>query len=164
MTIFSIVVAMTKSQVIGYQNQLPWRLPADLQHFKQLTMGKPILMGRKTFASIGRPLAGRRNLVLTRQRNLQLEGCEMIYQLDAMLNAEEQIMVIGGAEIYQQCLPHTQTLHITWVNKEFNGDTWFPQVDWQNWQSQGKQIFQADAQNSCGYSFETFIRRKPNSF
>jgi len=160
MTIFSIVVAMAENQVIGYQNQLPWHLPADLRHFKQLTMGKPILMGRKTFASIGHPLPGRRNLVLTRQADLQLEGCEIIHQADKlkMLNLQAEVMVIGGAEIYQQFLPQAQTLHITWVHKEFIGDTQFPKVNWQEWQSQGKQSFQADERNACNYSFETFIR------
>lgn len=158
MTVFSMVVAMTESQVIGYENQLPWRLPADLQHFKQLTMGKAILMGRKTFASIGRPLPGRRNLVLTRQTDLQLDGCEIIHQADELCNFQGEIMVIGGAEIYQQFLAHTQTLHITWVHEEFTGDTWFPTVDWQAWQSQGKQSFQADPHNLCDYSFETFKR------
>ncbi len=158
MSDFSIIVAMTRAQVIGYENQLPWHLPGDLQHFKQLTLGKAILMGRKTFDSIGHPLSGRRNLVLTRQNHWQAPGCEVLHDLNELDAETGEIMVIGGAEIYRQCLPHAQVLHITWVHGDFRGDTCFPEICWNEWHSQGQQGFAADTRHSCAYSFETFSR------
>ncbi len=160
MPTFSIVVAMSQTRVIGDQNQLPWHLPADLQHFKQLTLGKPILMGRKTFESIGRPLPGRRNLVLTRQTDLHLPGCEMIHAVSELDHFNDEIMVIGGAEIYRQFLPHTQTLHITWVHGTFHGDAWFPAFNQQQWQRQQCKDFQADERHAYAYRFETLIKAR----
>ncbi len=125
----AIVVAMAANRVIGRDNQLPWHLPADLKHFKQLTLGKPVVMGRKTYASIGRPLPERTNIVVTRDRDYEAPGCVVVHSLDEALAAAgeaAEVMVIGGAGIYRQVLPRTDTLYLTEVHAEFEGDTLFP--------------------------------------
>ncbi len=131
MTQISIIAAMTNNHVIGKNNALPWHLPADLKHFKNITMGKPIIMGRKTFESIGKPLPGRQNIILTRDKNYHIDGCTIIHSLDELqscTNAAE-IFVIGGAEIYKQLLPLTQKLYLTFIDTEIDGDSYFP--EWQ---------------------------------
>lgn len=156
----SIVVAYAKNRVIGKNNQLPWHLPADLKHFKAVTMGKPILMGRKTFESIGRPLPGRRNIVISREK--AFDGCEHFQSIDAALVAlrdEVEVMVIGGATIYTQLLPQVRTIYATEIDMVVdNGDAFFPEVDTQAWTIISEEKHLADEKNSCAYRFVTYAR------
>jgi dihydrofolate reductase len=138
----SIVVAISRNGVIGQDNQLPWHLPEDLKYFKQLTMGKPIVMGRKTYESIGRPLPGRTNIVITRNARWQAEGVTVVNSLEAAIKTAEQAcidsgaseaMVIGGSEIYRQALDRADRLYITEVNVEIEGDAYFPDINYAQW-------------------------------
>lgn len=139
----ALVVAVSQNNVIGRDNQLPWHLPEDLQYFKSVTMGKPILMGRKTFDSIGRPLPGRKNIVITRDLEWDAEGVEVVYSVDDALAAgadacavanSDEIMIIGGAQIYRDCLPIADRLYLTRVEAEIEGDAFFPDIDIKQWQ------------------------------
>lgn len=128
----SFVVAMTRAGVMGKDNALPWHLPEDLKHFKKVTMGMPIIMGRKTYESIGRPLPGRRNIVLSRQKDLDYVGAEVFESFEQALNELQkdlsltEIAIIGGAEIFKQTIAYATKLHITWIDKAFAGDVVFP--------------------------------------
>lgn len=148
--------------MIGKNNQLPWRLPADLQHFKTITMGKPILLGRKTYESIGRPLPGRCNIVVTRDINFQAPGCIVANSLEtALLAADycEEIIVVGGAVIYQHLLPRTHRLYMTIIHHHFEGDTYFPDLNMNEWQEVSREDHQADKENPYAYSFITLDRK-----
>ncbi|BAU91555.1 dihydrofolate reductase [Methylorubrum populi] len=127
----SLVVALARNGVIGRDNDLAWRISSDLKRFKALTMGKPILMGRKTWDSIGRPLPGRRSLVLTRERGRTIPGADVVHDWDAALAAAggAELMVVGGAEIYRLALPHADRLHLTEVDAAPEGDAYFPPFD-----------------------------------
>ncbi|MEK4628840.1 type 3 dihydrofolate reductase [Solibacillus sp. FSL R7-0682] len=131
----SLIVAHDLNRVIGYENGMPWHLPSELQYFKKMTMGKPMIMGRKTFESIGRPLPGRRNIVITRNTNYSADGIEVVGSLDEALQLVQdvpEIMIIGGAQIFEQAMAIADKLYITLINHEFNGDTYFPQYEeWQ---------------------------------
>lgn len=154
----SLVVAVARNGVIGNGNALPWRLPEDLRFFKALTMGKPILMGRKTYQSIGKPLPGRRNLVLTRDRGFSAPGVDVVFSLDEALAAVSdaaELMVIGGAEIYRMCLPRTQRIYLTRVHADVVGDTYFPQIDMRGWREVERREFAADDKNSFAMTFLT---------
>ena len=127
--IISMVAAMTKNRVIGKDNQMPWHLPADLKHFKQVTLGKPVVMGRKTFESIGRLLPGRRNVVISRSTPADAKGAEWVTSLEQafrLVQQHDEVMVIGGAEIYRQCLPLAQRLYLTEIDLSTEGDAYFP--------------------------------------
>lgn len=157
----SIIVAMAENRVIGRDNQLPWHLPADLKHFKATTLGKPILMGRKTWESIGRPLPERTNIVITRDENYTASGCVVVHSLDAALRAAEhhaEVMIIGGAELYRQVLPQADTLYLTLVHGEFEGDTRFPQWETDAWREVERIDHEADDRNPHAYSFITLER------
>ena len=139
----ALIVAVSQNNVIGRDNQLPWHLPEDLQYFKSITMGKPILMGRKTYDSIGRPLPGRTNIVITRDPNWTAEGVEVVNSLEAAMTAGaeacnavegDEIMVIGGAQIYRDCLPMADKLYLTKVDADIQGDAFFPEIDTNQWQ------------------------------
>lgn len=135
LTNWSIVVAVDEAGGIGKNNQLLCHLPEDLQHFKRLTMGKPILMGRKTFASIGRPLPGRRNIILTHQ-DLSIPGIETVTSLDAakaLLQDSPEVMVIGGAVVYTEVLPWVSTLYLTRIHQTFDADVFFPELNFKDW-------------------------------
>ena len=152
----SIIVAMDSNGVIGRENELPWHLPADLQHFKHTTMGKPILMGRKTWESIGRPLPGRTNIVITRDSDYQADGCVVVNSIDAALAAageQDEVMVIGGAEFYRQVLPRTDTLYLTRIHASFDGDTVFPELNAARWHEVERSDRTADEKNPYDYSF-----------
>ena len=132
----SIVVAMDSNRLIGKDNGLPWHLPADLAFFKKLTTGNTILMGRKTFDSIGRPLPNRRNIVITRNADIEITGCEVVNSIEEALSlaqGETEVMVIGGAKLYQQILPIADRLYITQIESEFDGDTYFPSYNEAEW-------------------------------
>lgn len=152
----SIVVAMAANRVIGNNNRLPWHLPADLKHFKATTMGKPIIMGRKTWESIGRPLPGRTNIVITRDRAYTANGCVVVHSIDDALAAagdQDEAMVIGGAEFYRQVLPRASTIYLTRIHRGFEGDTVFPELDDDDWCEVERTDFTADADNPHAYSF-----------
>ena len=158
----SLIVAVAENGVIGQDNGLPWRLPGDLRRFKALTMGKPIIMGRKTYDSIGKPLPGRTNIVITRQSDLHLSGCIVVGSLAEALsciNAEEY-MVIGGADIYRQALPLAQRVYLTQVHATIEGDAFFPALDSTQWHERAREDVVADAQHLYAHSFITLERVK----
>lgn len=159
--IISMIAAMDRNRLIGVNNSLPWHLPADFAHFKQTTMGKPILMGRKTFESIGRALPGRQNIVLTRNTELQFEGCvtavSFEHAVELVADAEE-LMVIGGSSIYQALLDKANRLYITYVQAEFYGDAWFPEISEQEWCRVSTQVRPADENNIYDCEFVTYER------
>lgn len=134
----SLIAAVAANGVIGSDNALPWRLPEDLKRFKALTMGHPVIMGRKTFESIGRPLPGRRNIVISRNAGYQAEGCEVANSLSAALDScqadSNEIFVIGGAQIYAEALPQARRLYLTEIRRDFAGDARFPAFDRHHWQ------------------------------
>ena len=151
----SLVVAVSDNGVIGVNNQLPWRLPGDLQRFKAITMGKPIVMGRKTFDSIGKPLPGRRNIVISRRVNLAIEGCIVVNSLQGAVDAvdrAEEIMVIGGADIYRQALPLAQRIYLTRVHAHIEGDASFPQLG-PEWREISCEDRASDERHAYTYSF-----------
>lgn len=138
----SLIVAMAKNRVIGLNNSMPWHLPQDLKHFKKVTMGKPIIMGRKTWDSLGRPLPGRPNLVVTRQQDFAPEGAEVFGSIDAAIKAAREyaqkmgvneLMVIGGAQLYGAILPLVDRMYVTEIDLEVEGDTFFPSINASNW-------------------------------
>jgi len=154
--IIAIIAAMADNRVIGINNQLPWNLPADMQWFRQQTMGKPVLMGRKTFDSIGRPLPKRRNIVVSREPGLVIEGCEVVNSIDAALAScasEAEVMIIGGASFYEQMLPRSGRLYLTLVHTEIEGDAWFPEIDFSQWREVEHIDQPADAANAFPCSF-----------
>ena len=156
----SLVVAVSQNGVIGWNNRLPWHLPADLKHFKQLTLGHPILMGRKTFESIGKPLPGRTNIVISLQKNLSCCGALTAPSLEKGIelcgNADE-IFVIGGESIYRQALPLADRIHLTLVHAEFEGDAHF-EWDRAGWKEIAREDHPADPANPYPYSFLTLVR------
>lgn len=163
----SLIVAATRNQVIGRDNQMPWHLPADLRYFKQRTLGKPIIMGRKTWESLGRPLPGRLNIVISRQTDISLEGAEIFAELKlglaraqawAAQQGADEVMVIGGGQLYQQALELAQRVYLTRIDLELEGDTFFPILAAQHWQQVDAQAHPAqDAEP--GYTFEVWQRR-----
>lgn len=152
----SIIAAMADNRVIGIENRLPWDLPADMKWFRQNTMGKPVLMGRKTYDSIGRPLPKRRNIVISRDESLKIEGCDVVSSADAafqLCSDEAEVMIIGGASFYEQTLPQADRLYLTLVHCEVEGDAWFPEIDFSQWQEVERIDHQADEANAFAYSF-----------
>ena len=161
--VVSIIAAMDRNRLIGNKNQLPWHLPADFAHFKAVTMGKPIIMGRKTFESIGKPLPGRTNIVLSRNPDTKFEGvvCVTSFEeaIDAVSEAEE-VMIIGGSTIYEMLLPRINRMYLTYVDAEFEGDAWFPEFDKNQWLEKESVIRQADEKNRYDCRFVTFEKNK----
>ena len=157
MTKISMIAAMAKNRVIGKDNDMPWHMPADLAHFKKVTMGKPVIMGRKTFESIGRPLPGRKNIVITRNLDWQAEGVEVTSSPELALQlveGTEEVMLIGGGNIYQQFLPKADNLYLTFIDLDVEGDTKFP--DWNqvgNWAELDSEEHDADEKNAHSYRF-----------
>ncbi len=161
MTLVSIVVAADEHGGIGRAGGLPWHLPEDLKRFKALTLGKPIVMGRRTWDSIGRPLPGRRSLVVSRQSGLAPEGAEAFDSLEAALQAAAgapEVCVIGGAEIYRQALRHADLIHLTRVHASVEADTFFPPLDAAAWEEVAREDRPADARLAHAYSFLTLRR------
>ncbi len=148
----TLCVAMDETGLIGNNNALPWHLPADLKHFRAITMGKPIIMGRKTYESIGHPLAGRLNIVVSRNPNLLISGCQVLHSLDEILSYEEAV-VIGGVAIYKMLLPHVEQMYITRIHAKFVGDTYFPKYISDQWRATERQDYSADEKNKYSYSF-----------
>jgi len=158
----SIIAAMDRNHLIGNKNQLPWHLPADLAHFKQVTMGKPIIMGRKTFESIGRPLPGRTNIIMTRSADFHAEGVLVAHSLEQALDfasAEEEVMIIGGSTIYELALPRADRLYMTYVENACEGDAWFPEFDIERWHVIDSEQHAADEKNHSNYRFVTYQKK-----
>jgi dihydrofolate reductase len=155
------VVAMSENHIIGYRNSLPWHLPADLKHFKAITMDKPVIMGRKTHESIGKPLPGRCNIVITRDPSFQPPGCVVVNSIEAALEAasySEEVLIIGGALLFEHMLPRTQRIYMTIIHHDFEGDTRFPVLDMTQWQERNREAHQADEKNPYAYTFITYER------
>ena len=160
--IISLIVAKSKNNVIGKNNQLPWHLPADLKHFKDVTMGKPIIMGRKTFESIGKPLPGRRNIIITHNKNYTAEGCDVFHSIGDAFNAvknETEVMIIGGANLYAQTIECASRLYLTEVDVEIDGDAFFPSPEPTKWQLVSEQKCIIDQKNQYDYSFQVWEKR-----
>jgi dihydrofolate reductase len=158
----SLIVATSANNVIGVDGGLPWRLPEDLARFKAVTMGKPVIMGRATFESIGRALPGRRSIVLTRQADFAAEGCDVVPTIEAAIEAAgdaEEIMVIGGGEIYRQFLPMADRIYLTRLQAEIDGDTRFPELDLDEWTVVAVEEFPAGDEREFGFDVETLERR-----
>ncbi|MCJ7453013.1 MAG: dihydrofolate reductase [Steroidobacteraceae bacterium] len=161
MTAVSIVVATDANGGIGLRGSLPWRLPEDLRRFKALTMGSPIIMGRKTWDSIGRPLPGRHNIVVSRQPGLAIEGCTVVDSFDSALAAADpatEVFVIGGAEIYRLALPVADTLYVTRVHATVGADTFLPAFDVAEWEEVAREEHAADDRHAHAMSFVTLRR------
>lgn len=153
---------MAKNRVIGINNTLPWRIPEDLKHFKTLTMGHHMIMGRNTFDSIGKPLPGRTTVVVTRNRALQIAGCVMALSLQDAVAAcagDQEIFVVGGAELYTQALPLAQKLYVTEIQQDVTGDTFFPIFKHANWQETAREKRQQATPQMLEYHFVTYQRR-----
>ena len=153
---------MDRNRLIGNDNQLPWHLPADLAHFKRVTMGKPVIMGRKTYESIGRPLPGRTNIVLTRSGDFHPEGVVVAHNLQQALDhaaGADEVMIIGGSSLYELALPRVDRLYLTYVENSYQGDAWFPDFDIEEWQLIASEEHRADAKNSSDYRFVTYQRK-----
>jgi dihydrofolate reductase len=160
----SMIAAMAKNRVIGSNNQLPWHLPADLKHFKELTVGKPILMGRKTFESLGKPLPQRTNIVVTHNHDYQAEGCVIVHSLsEGLQRAKDELaseaVIIGGADIFAQSLSFAHTMYLTIIHEEFLGDSYFPEFNLDEWQEVDHHRHSKDEKNLYDYSFITYVRR-----
>lgn len=163
MSVLSLIVAMDENNLIGRANDLPWRLPADLAYFKSTTMGKPIIMGRNTHESIGNPLPGRNNIVITRQTDYQAPGCTVVAglkQARIAAGAVDEVLVIGGAQVYRQALPEAERLYVTRVHARLEGDAWFPDVDWTQWRKLSSERHDSDERNAFPYSFERWEKIK----
>ncbi len=159
----AIIVAMAQNRTIGVNNTLPWRCPADLQHFKALTMGHHIIMGRKTFDSIGRPLPGRTTVIVTRNRDLQVEGCLIAHSLQeaiAACSGDDEAFIVGGAELYTQALPLVARLYITEIQQDVAGDAHFPELDRETWLEVSREKHTQTEPQPLEYHFVTY-QRKP---
>ena len=157
----SLVVATDLDGVIGQDNRLPWRLPADLRHFRRLTLGKPVILGRRTFESIGKALAGRTNIVLSRAADFTAPGCLVARSAEEALRlaaSSDEVMVIGGASIYREFLPRADRIFWTLVEDRFPGDTRFPPFDPEAWREVERVDHEADDLNPHRYSFRTLVR------
>jgi dihydrofolate reductase len=158
----SLIWAMDENRLIGNNNALPWHLPADLAFFKRTTMEKPIIMGRKTYDAIGRPLPGRQNIIITRDTAYTAKGCDIANSIDEAMSLVpeevQEVMLIGGASLYLQTLAQADALYITQIYHAFSGDTWFPEIDMSQWSETYREDFEADEKNPHAYSFMKYLR------
>ncbi len=166
--VLAIVVAAASNGVIGRDGGLPWHLPADLRHFRDVTMGKPMLMGRKTFESIGRPLPGRTSIVATRDPGWSAEGVRVVTSVEeglalgreiATADAVDELMLVGGAQLYAALLPRVQRIYLTQVHMEVRGDAHFPLLDDRQWREVTREDHAADEKNPCSYSYRVLERQ-----
>ena len=153
----SLIVAMANNRVIGLNNQMPWHLSADLKKFKKITLGSSVLMGRKTYESIGRPLPGRTNIIISRNPDYRQDGCVVVNTIESALKkgcaSAEEIFVIGGSDLYKAMLPIADTIYLTLINKTFDGDTFFPDIDMQDWIEADRDDINDDPDAAFSYSF-----------
>jgi dihydrofolate reductase len=164
----SLIVAAADNRCIGVNNALPWYLPEDLKYFKRVTMGKPLIMGRKTFESIGKPLPGRTNIVITHNSHYARDGIKVATSLDdalkiaeavAVIDGQDEVMVIGGAGIYELFLPRADRLYYTRVHANISGDAFFPEVNWNEWNLVSSEDHKASGNNPHDYSFCVYDRK-----
>lgn len=161
----SLICAASKNGVIGTKNELPWKLPADLKRFKELTLNHPVIMGRKTHQSIGRALPGRSNIVVTRQKGFIAEGCRVVHSIEDAIKACEgadEVFVIGGAQIYEKALPHANRIYLTRIHHEFEGDAFVFEIDEAVWKQTTREDFEADQKNPYAYSFVALEKANPS--
>ncbi len=160
----SIISAMDRHRVIGMENRLPWRLPADMKWFRRHTLGKPVVMGRKTFDSLGKPLPGRTNIVITHDPGFRADGVVVVHNIDDAIEAArkvgQEVMIIGGASFYEQMLPRADKLYLTLLDGEFEGDAWFPEFEINEWQELENNRFEPDEENPHHYRFVILARRE----
>ena len=157
----SLIAALAENRVIGNRNALPWRLPADLKHFREMTTGSPVIMGRRSYESLGRPLPQRTNIVVTRRPAFSAPGCRVVNSLDsavAACDAAAEAFVIGGAEIYAQTLERVNRLCLTLVHAAVAGDTFFPTINWTAWRETTRVRHEPDERHPYPFSFVTFER------
>ena len=160
--ILSIIVAMAKNHTIGINNSLPWRCPEDLKYFKALTMGHHMIMGRKTFDSIGKPLPGRTTVVVTRNADLEIAGCVIAHSLKEAIAAcagDDEIFIVGGAELYRQAVPLADTLYITEIQQDVEGDAHFPEFDISAWQETSREVRTQDTPQPLEFHFVTYRKK-----
>ena len=157
----SIIVAIAENNAIGKNNQLLWHLPADLKHFKNTTTGHTVIMGRKTYDSVGRPLPNRRNIIITRQ-DIKIPGCQVVKSIEdalALSADQDEVFIVGGAEIYKQSIYLTHRIYLTIVHHSFDADTFFPEINYNEWTETARTDHQPDEKNNFPYSFVTLDRR-----
>jgi dihydrofolate reductase len=162
--IISIIAAMDRNRAIGVDNKLPWRLPADLKRFRDLTMGRHLIMGRKTYESIGKPLPGRRMIVVTRDTTYKAEGCDVVHSVEDAINlaserGESEVFIGGGAEIYAQSIGIVDRMYLTFVDAEVEADTFFPEFDEREWNELGSFYQPADEKNQYAFNFRLMVRK-----
>ena len=158
----TIIAAVANNNALGKDNQLIWHLPADLKRFKQVTLGHHIIMGRKTFESLGKPLPRRTNIIITRNKNYTQEGCIVVNSLNQAIEAaksDENPYILGGAEIYKQAIEIADKLDLTLVDQSFDADAFFPEIDTNVWQQTSREDYKADEKNNYNYSFITYLRK-----
>ena len=162
MTQLHLIVAHARNGVIGKDNKLPWYLPEDLKNFKRTTLGKPVIMGRKTWESLGRPLPGRRNVVITRQKDYAAEGATVVSDLQAAIEAVSDApvaFIMGGAQVYKEALPQVEVAHITYLNADFEGDAYFEPLNPNEWTLTEEESFPATDAHPFSYSFRIYSRK-----
>jgi dihydrofolate reductase len=162
--VISLIAAASENNVIGRGGELPWHLPKDLQYYRLRTLGHPIIMGRKTFESIGKPLPGRRNIVVTRRRDFSSQGCDVVHSLEEALalvrdDPSGEVFVIGGGEIYGAALTHVRRIYLTRVHATIEGDAYFPEVDWSEWREVSRERHEADPEHTYAFTFLVFERK-----
>ncbi len=165
--IVSLIVAFTENRVIGFEGDMPWKLSADLKRFKRLTMGHHLIMGRNTYESIGRLLPGRTTIIMTRNTKYSVEGALIASDFEQALAfakaaGDDEVFVVGGGQVYQHALPLAQRIYATRIHTQLSGDTFFPDVDWEQWKLQDTTTHQPDSKNEYAYSFEDYERKAPN--
>ncbi|MDO8436032.1 MAG: dihydrofolate reductase [bacterium] len=163
--LISIIVAIGNNQVIGIKNSLPWNLPADMEHFRSLTVGKPIIMGQKTFESIGKALPLRTNIILTLDKSFHAPNCITAYSIDEALQIAQntgakEVMICGGVSIYKQFLPLAGRLYLTFIDGNFEGDAYFPEFDYNEWEEVERVSNEPDKNNAYRYSFVVLQKKK----
>lgn len=159
----SLIVAKSKNNVIGKNNQLPWHLPADLQYFKKLTMGHHMIMGRKTYESIGKPLPGRTSIIITSNKDYSAPGCIIAHSLKDAINAakkDEEVFIIGGAAVFTEALHLADIIYLTEIHENFEGDVFFPELDFLSWKLVKKEHHNPDEKNKYSYSFAQYEKVK----
>lgn len=159
----SYIVAMDRNRAIGKNNRLPWHIPADLKFFKQTTMGHAILMGRKTYESVGKPLPGRTNVIMTQNPSYRAEGCEIVHSVEETIDRfgrQDELFVTGGAELFRLFMPYVDKMYLTRIEHAFEGDTFFPEYDETEWTLVKREQGVMDEKNPYTYFFETHVRRQ----
>ncbi|RAP78241.1 dihydrofolate reductase [Paenibacillus montanisoli] len=158
----TMIAAMARNRVIGIDNGMPWHLPAEMAHFRRSTLGKTVVMGRKTFESLGRPLKNRRNVILTRSLDYNPEGCEIVHSVEEALarygSPEEELIIMGGSEIYKQFMPYADKLLLTEVDAVVEGDAYFPEFRASEWTESHRDPYTKDEQNAYDFAIVTYIR------